>query len=327
MSTLNLYGLTLAHSDPTSSSNPALRNVDWKRSIQGIQVENPKSEGPLMIPPGVEKVIFDGTIALGVDGTTAFSLILSTMAADVYRLTATAGTSPAFRTDRALDVSTISLTLAVQSNATLVVTAGTGTPFAALLAGDEVFIPGLLTGDVSGPFNALNQGRWKVLATGGSGANVTLVRDGDFQGIGEVVIPTLASQFIGFSSDGVQPGDSLELSLGFADSARKTYEIVAVTPKWVEIKSSTALANETGILPTAAGIQIFTSSKRFLQIEADQECVLRLNGDTSSLLRLSPWLAADPEQVATFQKVGPTWKLSILNKSSQTLRVTVLSAE
>jgi hypothetical protein len=322
--TLNLYTLTFAHGDATQSNNPNLRYADWKRSIQGIAVENPRSEG-FTVPAGAESVIFDGTRPTSIDGTTAFDLTLSPLASDRYRLAATGGTAPGFRANRNLNLSGTSLTLTAQANGSLLVVAASGTPFAALQVGDQVLIPGLLTGDASSPFSALNQGLWVVQGAGG--ASVTLVRNGDFSGATETITPSAAGQFLGFSSAGVQVGDGLDISAGFASPVQRSYKIVAVTATWVEVECTVPLAAQSGITPGASGMQFYTACKRFILVEVDQDAVLRLNGDTGSLLKLSPWLAGDPEQVAGLQKVGPTWKLTITNKSTLPLKATVISAE
>lgn len=326
--TLNLYSLTLAYGDPTANNNPALRFVDWKRVLQGVPVENPKSEA-LVIQPGVEKLVFDGVRSLAVDGTTAFDLAFAKgEASDRYRLVHAAGTPPAFRTDRGLDLTDIALTLAVQPNGSLLVQAAAGTPFAALQAGDEVFIPGPSTGDAATVFQPFNEGSWTVLATASGGAKVYLARpDGAALMLAQEATPASAAQVQGFSSTGVQVGDKLDLSAGFAPSARKTFVVAAVTAKRLEFACTTPLADEAGVVPGAAGIQVFSGAKRFIRIEADQDCVIRLNGDTGSSVRLSPWTPGDPEQVAEFTTVGPVWSLKVLNRAGQALHVNVISAE
>lgn len=326
--TLNLTSSVLAHGDLSSNNNPALRFVDWKRQVAGLAVENPVSER-LTVQPGASTTVFDGSRSLGVDGTTAFDLTLTTLSADRYRLSKVSGTSPAFRTDRGLNLAGIQLTLVIQVNGSMLVTVASGTPFSALQAGDDVFIPGVTTGDLATVFAGENEGFWKVLAVGAAGANVTLIRPtcSDQSMLGEVVTPVSASQFQGFSGTGVQIGDKLDLSGGFATSAQKTFSIVAVTPTRVDFISTSPLAQESGILPGASGIKVYGNAKQFLRLEADQEAIIRLNGDTGSSIRLAPWVPGDPNGVAEFTKVGPTWGLAVINKSVQTLRVNVISAE
>lgn len=327
MATLQLYSLTVAHGDTTASSTPAMKFVDWKRALANVAVQNPKSES-LAIPPGVERLVFDGSRTLTVDGTSAFDIALSTLSPDLYRLTHTAGAAPGFRTARTPAVAGKTLTLTAQANGALLA-ASTAGAFTGLQVGDEVFVPGLMTGDSSSPFNAINQGRWAVLGVAGDGSSATLVRPAgmDFQGFSESVLVASADQFLAYGADGVQEGDSLDLSAGFGAAAQRSFEVAGVTSKWIEFRSSSPLAPEAGVLPGAAGLKVYSASKRFLRIEADQECVVKLNGDAGSSVRLSPWLAGDPEQIAEFTKVGPSWSLRILNRSAQTLHVNVISAE
>jgi hypothetical protein len=315
---LSLYSLTLAHGDAVPNNNPSLRFVDWKRAHKGVSVENPRIEA-IALPPGAEKLVFNGVRTTDIDGTTA--LDLEPIAANRYRLTHSAGTDPGFRVDRGLDLTGVQISFLAQANGSILATAGAGFPFLDLQVGDGVYV-----GPGSG-FDAMNQGFWTVLGSDGSGVEVVLVRDGDFLGLSEVATPSAPGQILGYSQAGVQVGDKLNLSAGFAATAQKTYEVLEVTSNWVTIFSSTPLATQTGVTPGAAGMQFYTGSKRFLRIEADQETVLKLNGDTGSLLRLSPWQAGDPEQVAEFTKVGPTWSLTVVNRSAQTLNLTVISAE
>lgn len=324
--TLSLYSLTLAHGDPTASNNPSLRHVDWKRQIPGIAVENP-STVPYRIPPGASKLIFDGTRPTSIDGSTSFDLSLGELSPSTYRLTYTDGTDPVLRTDRGLDLASVALVLTTQGNGTLLVTAPSGTPFAALVEGDEVYIPGPMTGDASTVFSPINQGRWVVLAQ--TDLTVTLVRPSgqDFQGISETVTPASTGQLLGYSSDGVQIGDKLDISLVFATPVRKTFVVTEVTSQWVEFTSTSPLAAETGVTPTAAGMKFYSDSKRYVRIEGDQECVVRANGDTGNTQRLSPWVAGDPALIGEYVRTGPTWSLTILNLSTSTANVLVISAE
>lgn len=326
--TLSLYSLTLAHGDPTGNSNaPALRFVDWKRQFQAIPVANPKTEG-LQVPPGGTRLVFDGTRTTTIDGTTAFDLNLAKAESARYRFTHRAGTAPGLRTDRGLDLTGISLVVTAQRNGSLLVEALSGTPFADLQAGDEVFIPGMTTGDVAGPFSVMNEGRWSVL--GQDGSSVTLVRVGaDELGVSESanVTPSAPEQFFAYSADGVQVGDKAEISAGFAAPAQCVFELLAVTSRWFEVVSTSPLAEQYNIIPGTTGLRFYSSAKRFLRVEADQECVLQLNGDTSSSMRLSPWTAGDAAQVAEFTKVGPTWSLRAVNRSALPLNLTVISAE
>lgn len=326
MSILNLYSLTLGYSDATQNNNPGLRDVDWKRSIQGVEVQNPKNEGAT-VPPGAEVTVFDGTRATSVAGDTAFDLSLSPLAADLYRITHSAGTNPVLRTARALALSGTALTLTSLGNGSMTVAAGAGTPFSAVQAGDEIMITGTLTGDASTPFSSLNQGRWTVLAVNGGGASVTVARPAgqDFQGVSEIVTPTDNAQVYAYSQAGVQIGDKLKISAAFASASQKTYRVEAVTSKYVEVRSSLPLPAESAKTPGAAGFQFFTAGKRFIQVEVNQDAQLRINGSLGA--ELSPWTPGDPAAPGEYKHTGPVYSLSIINRSPQTLNAKIISAE
>jgi hypothetical protein len=293
--------------------------------MSGIAVENPKSF-PVKVPAGQTGVVFDGVRATSIDGTTAFSLALSTLAADLYRISFTGGTDPVFRTARALSLSGVALTMTALPNASLTVSAA-GTPFSAVQAGDELMIAGSLTGDASSPFGSLNQGRWTVLAVGNAGADVTLARPAgqDFQGQTQTVVPVADAQVTAYSQAGVQPGDKVKISAGFVASSRKTYTVESVTSKYIEVRSSLPLPAQAAITPGAAGMQFFSSGIRFLRVEVDQEATLVINGAAGP--ELSPWLAGDPEKVAEYVHTGPIYSLSIQNRSTLLLRSNIITAE
>lgn len=326
MPTLNLYSLTQAVADIPASESPQLRYVDWNRKIQGISVSNPSSL-PAVIQPGEERIVFDGTRSTSIDGTTTFNVTLSTLAPDVYRVAFASGTDPVFRTARAVSTAGISLALAVQSNGILTVTAASSTPFSAVVTGDEVMISGLMTGDASSPFSVINQGRWVVLGASSTVLQLTRPAGQVFQGISETIVPASDSQLFAYSQLGVQIGDKVDLSTGFSAPTQDTYTVSAVTSKYIEFGSTLPLPGQTGVVPTAAGMKFYTGGKRWCRIEVDQRAVIKINGDTTDHLRLTPWVAGDPTQVAEYCHAGPIWSLHILNRSSLVLNATVITVE
>lgn len=326
MSTLTIISQALAYEDSGANSNPTQRPIDWKRTIAGLPVENP-STVPVTIEPLGTATVIDGTRATSVDGTTAFSLSASSVDSTRYRILNTGGTAPVFRTARSITVSGIQLTLVVGANLAVTVTAGSGTPFVNIQPGDVVFLPGAATGDSASPFNALNVGYWTALTV--TSTVLTMVRPTGtiFSGVGEVVTPTANAQLQAFSTAGVQIGDTLELAAGFASTALRAYDIVAVNPSWVEIVSTLALGAQTGILPTASGFLVYTNAKRWLALEVNQECAIRVNNDSGSTQRVTPWLAGDKSFPGQYSKTGPVWKLQIVNRANVAAQAVVFSAE
>jgi hypothetical protein len=130
-----------------------------------------------------------------------------------------------------------------------------------------------------------------------------------------------------FSTSGVQIGDSVDITDGFDQSVLKKYTVVAVTSTYFEALSTSALPVGVAATPGASGIMFYTNAKRYLRIEADQECVPLLNGDASQVNKMTPWVAGDTDNTAFFEKVGVCFSLSVLNLSLQPLNILVISAE
>jgi hypothetical protein len=328
MSALSLILQALAYDDVPATSNPTQIRIQRRPRVVNIPVDNPGTV-PVSVGPGETAIVIDGARTLTIDGTTTFSLGLSSIDPSRYRVTWTGGANPGFRTDRALALNGISLTLTSLPNLTLTVVASTGTPFAAVQVGDVAFVPGASTGDSVGPFSPLNEGSWSVLAVSGGGAGVTLARAAGsvYSGVSETVVPTTNAQLQAFSPSGVQTGDTVDVSAGFAAPAQHAYEIQEVNPKWIEFQSISPLGDETGVVPGAAGLVVYTAAKRFVMVESDQEVSVRLNGDTGDHLRIEPWVAGDRNLVGWVAHTGPVWKLVLVNLSSASANVVVASAE
>ncbi len=328
MSALTFIFQALAYDDLPPTSNPTQQRINRRNTIANAPVENAGTV-PAPLDPGGTLTLFDESRTLGVDGSTAFDLTLSEVDSTVYRLTWTgAGGDPGFRTNRELDVTTIALTLELQTNLSLKVTAASGTPFADVASGDTVFIPGTSTGDPASPFNGLNEGYWTVLSSNGT-TTITLARDPSavFSGVSEVVTTANVSEFQAFASDGVQVGDTIDLSAEFAPAALRSFELTAVNWEWVEFRSTAPLGEEEDVTPGASGLNIYTSAKRFVLIETDQEIVVRFNADDSNNNRVEPILAGADGIPGSQHKFGTVWKLVLVNRSSVRANCVVSSAE
>ncbi len=324
MPTLNLHANITAFGDEdTGTSNPKMKYADWTVDRTQIPIEEPVDR-EFKFGAAQVRTIFDGTRTLTVDGTTAFALTVNPVLAGVYRLTATAGTAPGFRTPRALAISGESLIVVVNNNATIEFTLSpTSTPtFAAAQVGDVVFIPDTTTGDgATSPFNVMNVGFWVVLAVAASGAGANrkliCVRPAGeaFLGVAETVAVSANSQFQAFSSGEVQIGDFVEISAGFSTVSQKAYQVTAVTDSWIEFASGEPLPLEVDILPTAAGLNIYNDAQSFIYVETDQEASVRLNGSTQDYVRPLPRKPGAVMYRSVFMLTGVVWKLVIVNRA------------
>lgn len=324
----NIRSNVVAFGDTLTPSNPQRKAFDWMRSQQGLLVSNPRSDA-YIIAANSSQLLFDGTRSTLIDNSTQFLLTLTNLASNQYRMAYTGvGTSPGFRTDRALTLSGTTVTLTINPNATVTLVAPAAS-FSNVIVGDWLLIPGVSTGDGAGPFNVSNEGYWVVLAKDGLSSTLQIVRlaGQSFSGYGQTLTLTTNTQLIAFSSTGIQLSDKVEISNGFSLPILQSYPIVAIAPAYFEFLSDAPLpVNQLGV-PGVLGFQFYTNAKKYLRIEADQEAVIRLNGDLGNTQRLSPWLAGDPEQIAEYTKVGPVWSLVIVNRSTVDLNISMISVE
>jgi hypothetical protein len=323
----NITYKLLAFADPQLTSDPRLKHVDWTRNVSGIPVRNPSGPG-YTIAPGATVNIFSGVSPTTLDGTTTFSFsLLPVEGASRYRFTWTGGTNPTLRTPRNLTPTGIALTFTVNANATVSVSSASPV-FAGVVAGDGVFIPHTTTGDAPNLISVLNAGYWVVLGVTDT-QNITLVRPTgqEFEAVGETVTPASNSQFRAYSDAGVQVDDSVDISLGFAPTVQTTFDVASVTDAFFEVVSTEPLPNQTGILPTAAGMVFYNALKQFVYIETSQEIVVRVNGDTGNFQRVQPIDSSDQMKPGPYMRWGPTWSLSLYNRSAATANVTIISFE
>lgn len=323
MATLNVQHTILSFDDDKAAGNPLRRFIDWTRRGLGIAVENPLDRS-YTIPAGGSLIVFDGTYATTQDGTTTFAVSKVANKANTYRFSVTAGTSPGLCLDRAIDLSGTDVTMTPNGDATLTMTASAGTPFAGVVIGDSIFIPGTSTGDAA-LFSPANEGAWTVLVNGG--AALVLGRPGAYSGYAETVAVTAAAQVLAFSTATVQIGDSVDVTSGFAPAILGTYTISQVTPGYFEVTSAKGIPAQAGVLPGATGIKFYAGLKRWVRVEVDQEAVVRFNGDASNLNRVTPVAPGDKEQTGWLDKFGPVYSLVIVNRASVAMKALVQSAE
>jgi hypothetical protein len=322
---LNVTTKIVAFADQQVSSNPRLKYADWLRDISGIDVHDPKTEGH-EVAAGDTLTVFNGVRTTYIDGTTSFTSSLSPLDPSRYRFTWGSGTNPVLRTGRSLTLNGIVVTVTVLSNATVKFTVPAGPDFTNVQVGDTVLIPGVATGDSANVFSSLNVGYWTVLAKTNS-LNIICSRPSgtDFEAIGEAVTLSSNAQFSAFSTAGVQVGDSVDISAGFSIPTRRTFEVVAVTDTYFEVISTTPLAAETAT-PTATGMVFYTNGKNFLYMEANQDCVVRLNGSSDNSQRIVSIDPSNPDHPGVYMKWGPVWSLVVVNVTTSPLSISIIHA-
>jgi hypothetical protein len=307
--------------DAPAVSNPRQRHIDWAQDLAGIEVKNPQSL-TRSLAPGESHTFFDGTRSLALDNTTELDLEFVAGTPDRYRFRWTDGTNPVFRTNRNVDFSGDTVAVAVNANSTA--TFATDGNFTGAQVGDILWVPEAAEIG-SQPLHVGNQGFWRILAVATS--SMTCERLGDFEAQAEEDIEiTAANQMQVFSSAGVQIGDVVEVLGTFATVNCRSYNVVAVTPAYLEVQSSLAAVEEEGIAPNT-NFLVRTAAKRLVYVEADQSCVVRVNADTGDTQRVDPWTAGDAKARGHYSRSGTTWKLTVVNKSPRTAEVMAISVE
>lgn len=325
MSTLVVTSKSVAHSDSASNNDPRRKHFDWTRERK-LTVSNPKSNEEV-IPAGGSFSFFNGTVTTAIDGTTAFTITKSLLGGGRYRFTHVAGTAPVLRTNRGLGLNGQNITVTDNGDGSATFSLGGGT-WGTTVAGDTLWLPGPQTGDAATPLSVLNQGSWVVIATLSATAIQCVRPTGTaFNVSGETVLLTSNTQVQSFSAAGVQVGDKVDISLVFSPTTLRTYEIAEINPSWFEVISSLAIPLEVSKIPTAAGMIFYNDAKNWLAVEADQEVALRINGMTDDKLRLSPAQAGVSDQTGWHEHLGPSWSLTVVNKSLQPATVIVFTTE
>ena len=323
MPTLNIYKKIVAFDDANQTAAPKLQAINWNRdTLLGIPVEAPSNDR-FVLPSLSSKTIFDGTVTLAYDNTSTFALTLSPLSPSRYRLSWTGGADPQFRTGRSLSLTGGSITVAINLNQTAIVTHSAGAVFGNIQVGDDIFVPGVSTGDTV-LFNSLNEGHWVVLDA--TTTQLTLVRETGtvFEGTAEVVAITNVNQFLAYSSAGVQVDNVIGLISGFAASLLHNYEIVEVTSKFIEFYSSAPLPTQT-VVPGAGSIIVYDSAKRYLYLETDQEISVTING--LDAVTIIPFKAGDSNYPGIYEISSVVYSLTITNKSTQQASVRIVSVE
>jgi hypothetical protein len=323
MPTLSSFIKIVAFDDTNQTNQPKLQAINWNRdTLQGLPVEAP-ANNEYYLSSLSSKTIFDGTRTLSYDASTEFTVALSPLNNNRYRLTWKSGKDPVFRTDRSLSLTGGNIIISIQQNLTAIVTSSLSLPFSGVQVGDDVFIPGVTTGDTS-TFNTLNEGHWVVLDA--SDTQLTLTRETGtvFSGISELVAITDNDQFMVYSSNGVQIDDVIQLISGFSPTLLHSYELVEVTYKFLEFTSTAPLPNQD-VYSGIGSIVIYDEAKRFVYIETNQEVALTINGIT--LPSIIPFLAGDDGKIGPWMSSSIVYSMAITNNSTQQARVRVISAE
>lgn len=322
----NVITQLLSYADSTgTSNNPKQRGFDWTRRIFDTPISKPESSSPI-VAPGASLVLFDGTIATGLaPSSSILSVNLLSAQDSVYALKVTSGPS-AFRTARSFSGVT-ACNVTVNNNA-MAVFDFTGATLTGVQVGDVMRIAGSVLYD-TGPFafGALNAGLWTIIGVSGTKVSAVRPTGDDFSAGAETIAAVGASDVQFYSASGVQAGDKFILGDPFSIASQRSYQVQDVTPTTIVFVSTTPIPEESSLTYADGSLTVYSAPKRLLYIEADQDCVVRLNGDAGSTNRISPIQAGNKDAPGWFHKWGDTWRCEIVNRSVNPLKLVVFTGE
>lgn len=323
MNIINITTQLLAYSDPTLTDNPQLKTIDWTRRLFQVSISNPMSDSKTLYP-GESFEIFDGTRSTLLNTSSDMSINLLSNSTNRYRLKVTSGPS-GFRTARSVSgINNVSVQ--VNNNAIAEFTF-TGASLASVQAGDIMRVSGQLLFDI-GPFafNPLNAGLWKVIAASNTVVQAVRLTGEDFSAVNETVT-NASGQVLFYSSSGVQKGDKVSINDSFSTVSRRVYEILDVTPDSFDFVSGISLPEETGINYSADSLVFYSGAKKLVYLEVDQEAIVRFNDDSSDNNKITPVSAGNQSLVGFLHKFGDSYKITIINKSINSMNVKFFTCE
>ncbi len=319
MSKMNLLVHLNAYRDVTDTNNPSLNHFKWNRDLQGLNVSEPTSKC-VELQAGQSLILFSGTVSTNSDLTTTWDIALKAGSSNLYQISHNGGTAPDFRTSRAIG-SDATTEVTVTKNAKLLTFQATGGTIwdlsaAGVAVGDEVRI--------AGGFNAVNQGKFKILSFS---VNSFTVENEIGQAEGPIVLGAdFATEVQVFSADGVQVGDKVDVLAGFSSVTFGTYDIVDVNPDYIEIFSSESLPIETAVSNNPDALLIYQDAKQFLFIESDKKLDIKINGSTITN-EIIPMTAGTDKKPGFFMSSASLKSAEIINKDQSTATIFYVTAE
>lgn len=318
MSKLNLLVHLNAYEDETASNNPSRNNFKWQRDTQGVDAGEPSSRS-ISLGPGQSHSLFSGTVSTSADLTTTWDIGLKAGTTSTYRITYNSGTAPAFRVLRGIG-SDATTEVTVTKNAKVVTfTATGGTLYDLDAANVEV-------GDivrVGSSFNALNQGKFTVIA---KSTNAFSVVNEVGQAEGPITLGAgFADEIKIHSQDGVQIGDKVDITSDFSLVTQGTYEITDVSDNYIEFFSLDSLPAETAVANSSAFL-IYRDAKSFIYIESDKSLDIKLNGSAVTN-QIEPMTAGTSRKPGIFMSTATIKSAEITNTSQETATIFYVTTE
>lgn len=319
--TLNLQISSIAYQDTETSNNPQLRAWDVTYKLMGQCISKPKSEN-FTIQPNSDITVFDGSRVTSIDGTTQFDVLKPNSSENKYRFKHVSGTSPEFRTARAIGIDNTSQ-FSISTNGPLMVLTNTG---GAALATGSIQIGDILRLDSGVGCSNANAGTFTIIAK--TSNSITVNNTNASSQSFTVLDSDKFSIYSNGSNNQIQIGDKVTISGGFSQASYGTYEIVDVSYNFFDVlyAGTGGLPLESGITPNT-GVKFYSSSKKFIMVACQDRCAVKCNEDTSDNSIVEPVEANNPQRPGVFLKNGSVYKLVVKNLTIYPVTISVVSAE
>lgn len=336
-SLLTISTSLLVYSDAQRSTDPKLRDIDYKRLYSSVRTGDFESRR-ITLPADQSETIANQARSVNLLTTSEFSVVdVSTDEVENrYRVVHVPGggsPDPLFRTRRDLDHdSTSAYDVTLTEN--LVTLTWNGTGPSPDFAGNGVIVGDQIRIEEYGPFNEANWGTFEIVAV-----TATTVKFINADAVAETGI-VLGAAIDGlyevidcFSSDGVQIDDEVMVrSTGFLPNNRGVFTVLGVTPGYFEIENTSPGIEESAIaLGATDGFVFYPDVYGWLYVESDREVSIRLNGDTSDRYVIRP-VDEENEASGTVSQPGvwvartTVWSLVVQNNGTDSANVRVMLA-
>lgn len=320
---VNIINQILCYFDSTVTDNPHQRAIDHRRRMEALPVKNPYQNN-LALKPNQSFKIFENSISVGLNNTSVFDLKVASSTDSIYSLKIKSGAG-LFKTQRS--VSGLGACSVSINNNAMAIFDFSGANLSSIQIGDIMRISGQKT-YAAAPyaFNPLNSGNWVVIGISGTKISAIRKEASLFEGIVEN-IPNSSSDVIFFADDKISEGNKISISGAFSAASYGVFEVKDVSPNEIFLMSSLPLPEEVDISYTDGAIIFYTSTKKLIYIEVDQEVVIRFDGATDNTNKVSPVKAGDKFLPGYLHKWGDTYSCEIINKSVSSCNIKYFTCE
>lgn len=315
----------LVYDDGAETNNPKIRLADITRQLISIPTTNAFSRN-FAVPPASTKTVATTLRTISQDATTQYTVSL--ISGSKYRWLFAGGTNPVLRTDRAFAYNALTQFDVTKTGSIVRYTFdGTGTP--PLFVSNGVVVGDIVHIQSGSAFNALNEGTFTIVkidetyfevvnASGVAESNIAM--GANINGAAAMII---------YSAAGVQIGDQVKITAtAYSVENRGVFTVTEVTSKFFELSNGNpGIPEGPTAVGSASGIVFYDDLFSWAYIEADQDVSVRLNGDTTDNVVVTPVVPADASNPGVFLFHGDITQVVIANNGDATAQVKVVLAE